>query len=79
MEEIVADGRNRLYFTAMPTIAAKVEWAWTHPAEMAAMGRAAQAEYEAKYTAECNYEMLMEIYQHAMHICNGREMLSRLT
>ena len=27
------------------------------------MGRAARAEYEAKYTADRNYQMLMEIYQ----------------
>jgi hypothetical protein len=30
---------------------------------MAATGRAARAEYEAKYTAERNYQMLMEIFQ----------------
>jgi glycosyltransferase involved in cell wall biosynthesis len=64
MEEIVADGRTGLHFTAgdAEDLAQKVEWAWTHPEEMAAMGRAARAEYEAKYTAERNYEMLMEIY-----------------
>jgi hypothetical protein len=33
---------------------------------MAAMGRAARAEYEAKYTAEGNYEMLTEIYQRVL-------------
>jgi hypothetical protein len=32
---------------------------------MAAMGRAARAEYEAKYTAQRNYEMLIEIYKRA--------------
>jgi len=47
-------------------LAAKVEWAWAHPEEMAAMGRAARAEYEAKYTAERNYPMLMEIYQRVL-------------
>lgn len=31
-------------------LAGKVEEAWAHPEEMAAMGRAARAEYEAKYT-----------------------------
>ena len=30
---------------------------------MAAMGRAARAEYEAKYAAEYNYKVRMEIYQ----------------
>jgi hypothetical protein len=43
-------------------LGAKVEWAWTHPREMEEMGRQARAEYEVKYTAERNYNMLMEIY-----------------
>jgi glycosyltransferase involved in cell wall biosynthesis len=65
MQEIVADGRTGLHFTAgdPEDLAAKVEWAWAHPKEMAEMGRAARAEYEAKYTAERNYQMLMEIYR----------------
>ena len=44
------------------------------PEEMAAMGRAACAEYEAKYTAEKNYPILMEIYRHAIA---GRDSRSR--
>jgi glycosyltransferase involved in cell wall biosynthesis len=65
MEEIVADGRTGLHFSSGDTddLAAKVEWAWAHPEEMAAMGCAARAEYEVKYTAERNYQMLMEIYR----------------
>ncbi|MGA2631175.1 MAG: glycosyltransferase [Terriglobia bacterium] len=65
MQEIVADGRTGLHFTPgdADDLAAKVEWAWTHPEEMQAMGRAARAEYEAKYTAERNYDMLMGVYQ----------------
>jgi len=64
-EEIVEDGRTGLHFTPSDPqdLAAKVEWAWTHPAEIDAMGRAARAEYESKYTAERNYPMLMEIYR----------------
>ncbi len=68
MEEIVADGRTGLHFTPgnADDLAAKVEWAFTHPKEMEAMGLEARAEYEAKYTAERNYQMLMEIYQHTI-------------
>lgn len=64
-EEIVVDGRTGLHFTAgdADDLAAKVEWAWSHPDEIVAMGRAARAEYEAKYTPEQNYAMLEEIYQ----------------
>jgi len=64
IQELVTDGRTGLHFTPGDSedLAAKVEWAWTHPREMEEMGREARAEYEAKYTAERNYEMLMGIY-----------------
>lgn len=67
-QEIVEDGRTGLHFTPgdPDDLAAKVAWAWTHPEEMAAMGRAARAEYEAKYTSGRNYQMLMEIYEHVL-------------
>ena len=68
VEEIVEDGRTGLHFTPgdPDDLAAKVEWAWTHPERMEEMGRAARAEYEAKYTAERNYQLLMDIYQRAI-------------
>jgi len=63
-QEIVGEGRTGLHFAAADPqdLAAKVEWAWAHREEMAAMGRAARVEYEAKYTAERNYSRLIEIY-----------------
>lgn len=68
MEEIVTNGRTGLHFTPgnSEDLAAKVEWAWTHPREIEEMGRQARAEYKAKYTAQRNYEMLMEIYANAI-------------
>jgi glycosyltransferase involved in cell wall biosynthesis len=68
MQDIVADGRTGLHFTPgnPDDLAAKVEWAWTHPEEMAAMGRAARSEYDAKYTAGSNYQMLLRIYEQAI-------------
>jgi glycosyltransferase involved in cell wall biosynthesis len=65
MPEIVTDGRTGLHFTAgdAEDLAQKVEWAWTNPERMAEMGKEARQEYEAKYTAERNYPLLMEIYQ----------------
>jgi glycosyltransferase involved in cell wall biosynthesis len=67
-EEIVQDQRTGLHFTSgdPDDLAAKAEWAWSHPKEMDAMGRVARAEYEAKYTPERNYPMLMDIYQRAL-------------
>jgi glycosyltransferase involved in cell wall biosynthesis len=44
-------------------LAAKVEWAWTHPEEMQVMGEAARREFEAKYTARKNYSQLMALYE----------------
>jgi glycosyltransferase involved in cell wall biosynthesis len=68
MGEIVQDGVTGLHFESGNAfhLAAKVEWAWNHPEELARMGQAARAEFEAKYTTERNYEMLMEIYRSAM-------------
>jgi glycosyltransferase involved in cell wall biosynthesis len=68
MAEIVAEGRTGLHFTPgdPEDLAQKVEWGWTHPEQMAGMAKEARREYEAKYTAEKNYPMLMEIYQRAI-------------
>jgi glycosyltransferase involved in cell wall biosynthesis len=65
MQELVADGRTGLHFTPgdAKELAERVEWAWSHPNEVAAMGRAARAEYETRYSADRNYEILLSIYQ----------------
>lgn len=67
---IVENGRTGLHFRPgdPEDLAAKVEWAWTHPGEMRDMSHAARAEYEAKYTAERNYHMLMDIYRRALEL-----------
>lgn len=67
MMEIVDHRRTGLHFVPgdPSDLAAKVEWSWTHPGEMDAMGDRARAEYQAKYTAEQNYTLLMEIYSRA--------------
>jgi glycosyltransferase involved in cell wall biosynthesis len=44
-------------------LAAKVAWAWSHEKEMQEMGKAARREFELKYTAERNYELLLGIYE----------------
>jgi glycosyltransferase involved in cell wall biosynthesis len=67
MVELVENGRTGLHFTPgdPADLAAKVDWAWTHPNEMEEMGRAARQEYETKYTARQNYEALVRIYETA--------------
>jgi glycosyltransferase involved in cell wall biosynthesis len=65
MADTIVDGKTGLHFEAgnASDLAAKCDWAWQHPEEMQQMGRAARAEYEAKYTPEKNYEALMDIYR----------------
>jgi glycosyltransferase involved in cell wall biosynthesis len=74
MIELVEDGRTGLHFNPNDPadMAAKVEWAWSHPKEMEEMGRAARREYETKYTPEINYMRLMEICERAIGNGNGK-------
>jgi glycosyltransferase involved in cell wall biosynthesis len=67
MAEIVQGGGTGLHFEPGNALdlAAKVEWAWTHPEELVRMGHAARAEYEARYQPSTNYKILMEIYRSA--------------
>lgn len=62
--ELVDSGRTGLHFSPGDphSLAAQVEWALTHPTEMAQMRLEVRAEFEAKYTAQNNYQQLMEIY-----------------
>lgn len=63
--EVTEDGRTGLHFRPgdPEDLAAKVEWLLARPTELARMRKEARAEYEAKYTAERNYELLMAIYR----------------
>jgi glycosyltransferase involved in cell wall biosynthesis len=65
LREIVDDGRTGLHFRAGDAndLASKMEWAWNHPAALRAMGRAARQEFEKSYTADANYEQLLQIYE----------------
>ena len=66
--ELVEHGRTGLKFRPgdPEDLVAQVEWALSHPAELHSMREEARAEFEAKYTAERNYRMLMEIYEAAL-------------
>jgi glycosyltransferase involved in cell wall biosynthesis len=68
LSEVVTDGFTGLHYHPgdQQDLAAKVRWAWEHPAEMAEMGGNARRQYETRYTAETNYTMLMGIYQRAI-------------
>ncbi len=73
LTDIVQDGMTGLLFNPgdAADLAAKIAWATAHPAQMERMGRAARTEYEARYTPERNYEMLMDIYEDAISTVQG--------
>lgn len=68
MAEIVADRDTGLLFKPGDALdlAAKMEWTLGHPVEMKEMGCHARAEYEGKYAAERNYQLLHEIYERVL-------------
>jgi len=67
LTEIITDGATGLH--VLPgnahDLAAKVAFAWEHPEILELLGRAARAEFEQKYQASSNYEMLMRVYETA--------------
>ena len=68
MAELVADGRTGLLFAPgdATDLARTVRRAWSDREATTRLGRAARAEYETRYTAARNYEMLTECYARAL-------------
>lgn len=68
MTTLVEHRRTGLHFTpgSVSGLSEQVEWMLAHPQQWQQMRREARAEYEAKYTAERNYEQLMAIYDQAI-------------
>jgi len=66
--EIVHDGITGMTFTPgnAAELVDRVRWAIANPDLMEEMGRRARAEFEVKYNATRNYEMLMKIYELAL-------------
>ncbi|MBC7813299.1 MAG: glycosyltransferase family 4 protein [Burkholderiales bacterium] len=64
-EEVVEDGRTGYHTIPGDALdlAAKIEKLWTQPQHSAEMGIAARQEFAAKFTAERNYERLLQIYE----------------
>lgn len=70
MAEIVEHGRTGLLFEPgnANDLAEKVKWLCENEDEIIRMGKNARAEFEAKYTAERNYQLLIGIYKKAMEL-----------
>lgn len=64
MEEIIQDGITGMHFKAgdADDLAEKINAMFGSPERLIQMGINARNEYEAKYTPEKNYELLMDIY-----------------
>lgn len=64
MSRLITAGETGLHFNAgsEESLVTQVEWAATHPEALAEMRQQARIEYKEKYTAEANYEQLMQIY-----------------
>lgn len=64
MSSLIIHGRTGLHFLQRDPadLAAKALWLWNHPRARVEMGREARLEFERKYTAERNYQQLMDIY-----------------
>ena len=67
LAELVQHGETGLLFRPgdAADLAATMQWASSHPGEMAAMGTNARALYEMKYTPQANYRQLIDIYESA--------------
>lgn len=65
--EIVQEGKTGLLFTPgnVDELTARIEWAVANPLFMRQMGRNARREFESKYTAAHNYQLMMTIYDAA--------------
>lgn len=63
--ELVDHKRTGLHFRPSDPadLAIQIEWLLSHPQELSQMRQEVRAEFEAKYTADDNYNRLMEIYQ----------------
>jgi glycosyltransferase involved in cell wall biosynthesis len=68
MAETVTHEKTGLLFEPgdAADLARKVKWAFEHPEAMEKMRVNARSEFEEKYTADRNYEILMAIYEAAI-------------
>jgi glycosyltransferase involved in cell wall biosynthesis len=65
MRELVRNGATGLHFAAgnAHELVERINWLLEHPVERGAMRVNARCEYEQRYTAERNYELLTSIYR----------------
>jgi glycosyltransferase involved in cell wall biosynthesis len=67
LTDLVREGETGICFEPGDSkdLADKMAWILAHPEQMAQMGRNARAQYEAQFSADENYRLLMKIYADA--------------
>lgn len=80
MSTIVRAGENGLHFEAgnAEGLRRQIHWAVTHPAEMSDLRLRARRDFERKYTADKNYELLTGIYREAVREVRLRQQSENL-
>lgn len=67
LEEIIEEGKTGVLFKPgdISDLIGKINWMINHEDDLLTMGRDARREFEKKYSAQKNYEQLIEIYEKA--------------
>jgi len=67
--EMIVDGETGLLFPPgdAENLREKINQLWSNPARTAAMGKNARRRVEQMYNSELHYDLLMAVYQRAMH------------
>ncbi len=75
MGELIDHGRTGLHFEPANSddLAAKVQQLWADPQGRLQMRNEARAEFEAKYTYDRNYEMLIRLYEQVLGRTDKRQ------
>ncbi len=73
LSEVIQNTRTGLHFQPNDheDLCRKVEWLLSYPGQLSRMRDLARAEYLERYTLERNYDLLMAIYQQAIHRIDG--------
>ena len=68
LPSLVGDGRCGLLLDPFDAIAVRqgLQQAWADQPALEALGQAGHAEFRARYTAEANHALLMQIYERAI-------------
>ena len=77
MKELVDPRRTGLHFNIgnSEDLVTKVEWLLEHPQQLEKMRYEARVEFENRFSAQTNYQQLIDIYQQAI-TCNQPKYLN---